>query len=161
MDWRDRTIGIVLGVILGAGVVVAFVFFLSEQTVDAPSLSTEQAPVGAEPPGHPEPQRHQERSKRSPEPAPPPVATVRIVGGAPPRGGPAELHYARGDVIRLKVVSDTTIEVELTGYGLTRTVPANQPAEIDAAASRSGTFGLIVAESNIDVARITVGAGSP
>ena len=161
MDWRDRTIGIVLGVVLGVGVVVAFVFFLSEQTVDAPSLSTGQAPVGAKPHGHPQPQRPQKRSKESPQPAPAPVATVRIVGGAPPPGGPAELHYARGDVIRLNVVSDATLEVELTGYGLTRPVPANQPTEIDTEASRSGTFALIVADSHIDVARIAVGGGSP
>ncbi|HKH14250.1 MAG TPA: hypothetical protein VKA47_06310 [Solirubrobacterales bacterium] len=161
MDWRDRTIGIVLGVVLGVGVVVAFVFFLSEQTVDAPSLSIGQAPVGAKPHGHPQPQRPQKRSKESPQPAPAPVATVRIVGGAPPPGGPAELYYARWDVIRLNVVSDATLEVELTGYGLTRTVPANQPTEIDVEASRSGTFALIVADSHIDVARITVGGGSP
>jgi hypothetical protein len=54
------------------------------------------------------------------------------------------------------VVSDETLAVELTGYGLTRTVVASQPTEIDVEASRAGTFGLIVAASHIDVARITV-----
>jgi hypothetical protein len=148
LDWRDRTIGIALGVIIGVGVVVAFVFFLSEQTVDAPSLSTD---------GREHSQRAQGQPKRSPAPAEPPVATVRIVGGAPPHGGPAELDYAVGDRIRLSVVSDETLAVELTGYGLTRTVVASQPTEIDVEASRAGTFGLIVADSHIDVARITVG----
>jgi hypothetical protein len=160
VDWRDRTIGIVLGVVLGVGVVVAFVFVLSERTVDAPSLSTGQAPVGAKPHGHAKHHHPQKRSKRSPQPAPPPVATVRIVGGAPPPGGPAELQYAQGEVIRLNVVSDATLGVELTGYGVTRTVVANQPTEIDAAATRAGTFALIVADSHIDVARITVAGRS-
>jgi hypothetical protein len=152
LDWRERSIGVVIGV----GVVVAFVFFLSEQTVDAPSLSTDRIAAGSD---HDQRglQRHRKRSKESSRPAESPVATVRIVGGAPPPGGPAELHYAVGDRIRLSVVSDETLAVELTGYGLTRTVVASQPTGIDLEASRAGTFGLIVADSHIDVARITVG----
>jgi len=39
MRWRDRLIGIALGTALGVGVVTAFVFLYSDQTVDAPSLS--------------------------------------------------------------------------------------------------------------------------
>jgi hypothetical protein len=108
------------------------------------------------------PRHHEKRPERSPRPErsrrpePPPVAMVRIVGGAPPPGGPADLRYAQGETIRLNVVSDATLGVELTGYGLTRTVLANQPTEIDAEASQPGTFALIVADSHIDVARITV-----
>jgi hypothetical protein len=160
VDWRDRTIGIALGVVLGVGVVVAFVFVLSEQTVDAPSLSTGQITAGGEPGVRHEPQRRHEGPGGSPQPAPPPVAMVRIVGGAPPPSGPAELHYARGEPIRLSVVSDATLDVELTGYGLTRTVLANQPTEIDTEATRPGTFALIVSDSNIAVARITVAGRS-
>lgn len=37
--WRERIIGIIVGVVLGVGVIVAFVFLFSEKTVDAPSLS--------------------------------------------------------------------------------------------------------------------------
>jgi hypothetical protein len=46
--------------------------------------------------------------------------------------------------------------VELTGYGLTRTIPADEPTEIAVRAKRRGTFGLIVADSHVDVARISV-----
>ncbi len=155
LDWRERTIGIVLGVVIGVGVVVAFVFFLSEQTVDAPSLSTDGIAGGKSG------RQHQGKSRHAHQPPPPPVATVRIVGGAPPARGPAELRYAEGDPIRLSVVSDETLAVELTGYGITRTVVASQPTEIDVEASHAGTFALIVADSHIDVARISVGAGSP
>ena len=41
MRWRDRVIGIVLGLILGVGIVTGFVFIYSEETVDAPSISEE------------------------------------------------------------------------------------------------------------------------
>jgi hypothetical protein len=155
VSWRDRTIGIVLGVLLGVGVVIAFVFLLSEQTVDAPSVSTGQRASGAQVGrghghGHP---------GGSPQQQPAALATVRIVGGAPPPSGPAELHYHQGDHVRLSVVSDATVGLELTGYGLTRTVTADQPTEIDFTASRTGTFGLILADSHIDVARISVGGG--
>lgn len=48
--WRDRIIGIIVGVVLGVGVILAFVFLLSEQTVDAPSLSGKQSPAATSSP---------------------------------------------------------------------------------------------------------------
>jgi len=47
--WRERIIGIALGVVLGVGVILAFVFLLSEQTVDSPSLSGGQPPAATTP----------------------------------------------------------------------------------------------------------------
>jgi hypothetical protein len=166
VGWWDRTIGIALGVVAGVGIVVAFVFLLSEQTVDAPSLSSgelrSRSGSGGEHRPQPDRRRRPEPQREGSSPrAPAPVATVRIVGGAPPPDGPAELHYRQGDVIRLSVVSDTALDVELTGYDLTRTVPADQPTEIDAEASQPGTYALIVADSHIDVARIAVAGRSP
>ena len=142
----------VLGVVLGAGVVVAFVFLLSDETVDAPSLSDEAAQA----PGQ---VRHGDRGADGRREGAPPAATVRVVGGAPPPGGPAELSYRRGERVRLRVVSDLAVELELTGYGLRRLVPADSPTAIEFDASRAGTFALIVADSHIDVARITVTRG--
>ena len=130
MGWRDRAIGIVLGVVLGAGVVTAFVFVLSDETVDAPSLSGEAAPA---------------------------VAKIRVVGGAPPPSGPAELHYRKGETIGIRVISDSALELQVTGYGVRWTVPPSQSGtRFSLRASRTGTFALIVAGSHIDVARITV-----
>ena len=37
--WWEIAIGIALGVLLGVGIVLAFVFLLSGSTIDAPSLS--------------------------------------------------------------------------------------------------------------------------
>jgi hypothetical protein len=143
--WRDRVIGIVLGLILGVGIVTGFVFIYSEQTVDAPSISAEGG--GGKAGGG----RHGSGS-------PPPVATVRVIDGAPPTSGPAELHYRRDEVVRLRVVSDAAVGIELIGYGIDRTVAAGKPALIRFKASKPGSFPLVVAASRIDVARITVGA---
>jgi hypothetical protein len=143
--WRDRVIGIVLGLILGVGIVTGFVFIYSEQTVDAPSISAEGG--GGEAGGG----RHGSGS-------PPPVATVRVIDGAPPASGPAELHYRRDEVVRLRVVSDAAVGIELIGYGIDRTIAAGKPALIRFKASKPGSFPLVVAASRIDIARITVGA---
>jgi hypothetical protein len=37
--WWEIAIGIVLGVLLGVGIILAFVFLLSGNTIDAPSIS--------------------------------------------------------------------------------------------------------------------------
>ena len=153
MGWRDRTIGIVLGVAVGVGIVVAFVFVLSDQTVDAPSLSG--VPAGTAPRGP-----ASDRPRRSPPRKQPPPATVRVVGGAPPAAGPVELHYREGAQVRLRVVSDSTLALTVTGYGVSTTVPAGEPTTIGFHATRAGTFGLIAAESHIDLARLTVGGPS-
>ena len=144
MRWRDRVIGIVLGLILGVGIVTGFVFIYSEQTVDAPSISTEggggQAGGGRQGSG-----------------SPPPVATVRVIDGAPPASGPAELHYRRDEVVRLQVISNGTVGLELMGYGIDRTIAAGEPTLIRFKASKPGNFPLVVTASHIDVARVTVG----
>jgi hypothetical protein len=142
--WRDRVIGIVLGLILGVGIVTGFVFIYSEQTVDAPSISAEGGGEG--------------RGGGQGSGSPPPVATVRVIDGAPPASGPAELHYRRDEVVRLRVVSDAAVGIELIGYGIDRTIAAGKPALIRFKASKPGSFPLVVAASRIDVARITVGA---
>jgi hypothetical protein len=143
--WRDRIIGIALGVCLGVGVVVFFVFVYSERTVDAPSLS------GGARAGGPKAAGGGGGNAR------PPVATVRVIGGTPPSSGPAELHYRKGDLVRLKVVSNLDESVELLGYGISRTVPANRPTPIRFKATKAGNFPLVVRASHIDVARVTVG----
>jgi hypothetical protein len=145
--WTDRILGIALGVILGVGTVVVFVFVYSEQTVDAPSISGEG----------PEAHRGGEGGKggRS-HPSPPPVATIRIVGGAPPAAGPAQLHYRRGELVRLRLVSDATVAVQLLGYKLDTAVGAGRPKAVVFKARKAGSFPLVVAASHIDVATIAV-----
>ena len=145
MRWRDRVIGIVLGLILGVGIVAGFVFLYSDETVDAPSVSNGERGGGA-------------RAEAGNSGSRPAVATVRVIDGVPPASGPAELHYRRDDLVRLRVVSNGVVGVELIGYGIERTIPAGEPTLIKFKASKKGSFPLVVAASRIDVARITVGA---
>jgi hypothetical protein len=142
--WRDRVIGVALGLILGVGIVTGFVFLYSEETVDAPSISANGEANGG-PEGSPG------------SDSPPPVATVRVVDGVPPTSGPAELAYRRDEIVRLRVISDSTVGVELTGYGIDRTISAGRPALIRFKASKPGNFALVVTPSQIHVARVTVG----
>jgi hypothetical protein len=142
--WRDRVIGIVLGLILGVGIVTGFVFIYSEETVDAPSISAEGGDGEA-------------RGKGPGSGSPPAVATVRVIDGAPPASGPAELHYRRNEVVRLRVVSDGRVGVALLGYGIARTIEAGTPALIRFKAAKPGNFPLVVTASQIDIARVTVG----
>ncbi len=144
MRWRDRVTGVVLGLILGVGIVTGFVFIYSEETVDAPSISSDGEGGGTRGDGQGSAQ-------------PPPVATVRVINGAPPASGPAELHYRRNEVVRLRVVSDGTVGVQLMGYGIDRTIAAGEPAVIRFKAAKPGSFPLVVTGSFIDVARVTVG----
>jgi hypothetical protein len=153
VSWADRILGIVLGLILGIGVVVVFVFVFSEETVDAPSISREttRAEQGNRGGG----------SGGEGRPSPPSVATVRIVGGAPPAAGPAELRYRKGELVRLRIVSDQSVSLQLLGYGPPFTAPAGRPTVRRFNASKAGDFGLVVLPSHIDVARISVdGPGS-
>lgn len=146
MRWRHRVVGIVLGLILGIGVVTAFVFVYSEDTVDAPSISRTPADAGSG------------GARRGRQPAP--VATVRVINGAPPPDGPAQLHFRPGEVVRLRVVSDGTVAVQLVGYGIARTVQAGKPALIRFKASKPGNFPLVVAASHIGIADVRVGGPS-
>jgi hypothetical protein len=142
--WRDRVIGVALGLILGVGIVTGFVFIYSEETVDAPSISANGEASGG-------------RDASAGSGSPPPVETVRVVDGVPPTSGPAELAYRRDEIVRLRVISDSTVAVELTGYGIDRRISAGKPALIRFKASKPGDFALVVTPSQIHVARVTVG----
>jgi uncharacterized membrane protein required for colicin V production len=40
--WRDRMLGIFIGLVIGIAIVAVFVFVFSEETVDAPSIEQEE-----------------------------------------------------------------------------------------------------------------------
>lgn len=44
-SWRDRALGIFLGLVIGIAIVAVFVFVFSEDTVDAPSIDQGAAPA--------------------------------------------------------------------------------------------------------------------
>jgi hypothetical protein len=143
MSWKDRTVGIVLGVILGIGIVAVFVFEFSEEAVDAPSLSGGEAPGGGGGGGG--------------GGGAPGVGVVRVVGGLPPESGPAQLTYEKGEQARLRVISDGAVTLVLQGYGITKSVPAGEPTLIEFEASKVGNFPLL--SGTIGVAQIRVTPG--
>jgi hypothetical protein len=165
MKTRDRVIGIVLGILLGLGIVTAFVFLGSESTIDAPGVSgtaPSGSPAGGQRARNPAPRpKKKAKPKKSPqEPAKlarPRTATVHIVGGAPPPSGPAHLDYPARTPVRLRVVSDETVGVQLVGLGLSGTVEAGRPTLLAFRADKPGNYPLIVTASHIAVAQIRVG----
>jgi hypothetical protein len=148
--WTDRILGVVLGIILGVGVVAVFVFVYSERTVDAPSISGTAKENGGQAGG-----RQAPRTRPSSGEAP--LATIRVVAGAPPPSGPPVLQYRKGDQVRLRIISDETVLLQALGLGISVTAPAGRPVTREFRASEAGDFPLVVAASHIDVARISIG----
>jgi hypothetical protein len=133
--WPDRALGVLLGVVLGIAVVTAFVFLGSEDTIDAPRISgVEGGGLG-------------DRQSRAP--------VVRVIGGAPPAGGPARLDVTQGRRARFAVDSDIPIEIAVPGYGVREPVGTGR-ATIEFRASRPGQYPVIVAQSKIAVATLRV-----
>jgi hypothetical protein len=138
-------VGITLGVALGIAVIIAFVFFGSAGTIDAPRISgvnTGKPPL---------------RSSPRPRPRPPPpagVPTVSVIGGAPPQSGPARLRFHRGERIRFRIDTDAPVGIEIPGYGIAESVEGSRV--ISFRARRSGEFPVVVAASHIGVAELRI-----
>ena len=145
MPKLDRLIGILLGLVLGAAIVTAFVFWGSEDTIDKAAIGDGGRNGDAQ---------HQ-------APRVPPVETVTIVGGMPPETGAPTFDYRTGDRVRISFESDSTVAVEVFGYGIDRTVPAGDPTLVEFKATRAGNFPVIVTASHIGVANVRVGGSSP
>ncbi len=147
MKRTDRAIGIVAGVLLGVAIVIVFVFFGSEGTIDAPRIDHGATTTAAQPNGKPRPKPQGPSTVR---------ARVVIAGGAPPTSGPAQVEAHEGDRVKLDVRSDATLGVELLGYGIAPTIEAGKPTTIAFRATKKGNFPLIVSASHIAVAQIRV-----
>jgi hypothetical protein len=135
----ERIVGILAGLVLGFAAVVGFVLLGGDQTIDTPLLD----------------QPAQSAAERVPD-STPPVRTIRIVGGAPPPAGPPTLDYRRGDRVRLRIVFDAPVDVELIGYGVRTAAPAGRSAAIRFTASRTEDFPLVVASSHLSVGTLEV-----
>lgn len=138
--WLEWAAGILLGLALGAGVVAAFVFLGSEDTIDSPRIS------GLETAARPQQNEVGGRPGR--------IRAVRVSGGAPPASGPARLAFHRGERVRFRVLTDIPLEIEIPGYGVSRTVQAGDVVAF--AAQRAGQFPVIVAPSHINIATLRI-----
>lgn len=137
--WLDRTVGILLGLVLGIGVIVLFVFEGSEGTIDAPRISgTEGTQSGGGGPA---------RQVR--------VPLVKVIAGKPPASGPARLDFKKGRRARFVVQSDQELGIEVVGYGVSRTVSPGRTL-VSFKTSKSGQFPIVDSASEIAIANLRV-----
>ncbi len=137
--WQDRTLGILLGLALGIGVIVLFVFEGSEGTIDAPRISgiegTQQGGGGPS------------RQVR--------VPLVKVIAGKPPASGPARLDFKKGRRARFVLQTDQELGIEVVGYGVSRTVSPGRTL-VSFRTTKSGQFPIVDSASEIAIANLRV-----
>ena len=167
--WTDRILGITIGVVLGLGVLVYFVFVHSEGTIDAPKIngtesgqtqgeSSGQTP-GKSPPAHPgspeQPATGESKSTKNPEKQSRPVPIVKVVGGAPPTGsGPKRLDFKQDEKIRFELETDEPFSFEIRGLGVKKSIESS--SIISFKAHKSGQFPVISTATLIGVADLLI-----
>jgi hypothetical protein len=174
--WIDRILGIVIGLVLGLGVLVYFVFVHSEGAIDAPSINGAESgkttgstgesgalPAEGTPPAHPgspeEPAEEGSKSgpgsKSGQGTKTKPVLVVKVIGGAPPVGaGPKELHFKKGEKVRFEIDTDEPFSFEIKGLGVSESIETN--SIISFKAKKAGQFPVIATATLIGVADLLV-----
>jgi hypothetical protein len=178
--WTDRLLGITIGVVLGLGVLVYFVFVHSEGTIDAPKLNeggsttsqTTTAPQAegpeAELPAHPgspeEPAGEGEAGQSAgggetgeggAKPAEKPVPVVKVIGGAPPTdSGPKQLTFHKGEKVRFEIETSEPFSFEIKGLGVKQSI--EESSIIAFPAKKVGQFPVIATATLIGVADLQI-----
>jgi len=167
--WTDRIVGILVGVLLGLGVLVYFVFVHSEGTIDAPKVNEgkEQSTVPAHPGSPEEPAeeptsgKEAEAGGKQTEGGEPEgdglrqIPVVEVIGGAPPEGsGPAELHFTKGEKVRFKIETSEPFSFEIKGLGITQSIEGT--STISFKATKAGQFPVIATATLIGVADLLI-----
>jgi hypothetical protein len=163
--WTDRLLGIALGLVLGLGVLVYFLFVHSEGTIDAPQVNeggAGQATTGARPgatsarPGSPGREGGASRRGRGgAKPAAKRVPVVKVVGGAPPTDtGPGQLTFHKGERVRFKIETDEPFSFEIRGLGIRHSIESS--SFISFPATRTGQFPVIATATLIGVADLLI-----
>jgi heme/copper-type cytochrome/quinol oxidase subunit 2 len=152
--WIDWVVGILVGIVLGLGVLVYFVFVQSEGTIDAPKVNEgkEQATVPA-----PDPEQPAEEPKENPQtqPKPKPIPVVKVIGGAPPEtSGPRQLHFTKGEKVRFEIETSEPFTFEIKGLGITQSIEST--STISFKATKAGQFPVIATATLIAVADLLI-----
>ncbi|MCL4291075.1 MAG: hypothetical protein KJ051_12485 [Thermoleophilia bacterium] len=84
-----------------------------------------------------------------------PTATIRLENGAPV-GGAARIEVTRGDLVTIRIRSDTDEQIHVHGYDLTQSVGPGRPATLTFAAELEGIFDIEAHESGAHVAELVV-----
>jgi hypothetical protein len=167
--WTDRILGIVLGLVIGLGVLVYFVFVHSEGTIDAPKVNeggtaagksttpkpestTPEAPAGtgAKPPAG-ESRAGGQGGGASKKPLP----VVKVIGGAPPTDtGPKELTFHKSEKVRFEIETDEPFSFEIRGLNIKQSIA--ESSVISFKATKAGQFPVIASATLIGVADLLI-----
>lgn len=89
-------------------------------------------------------------------PAPPPLTWIRVRGGQA-TGGVERIEVRRNDVVRLLVTTrDTTDEVHLHGYDISRQLSPREPARFRFRAAITGVFEIELEDVGHQIAELRV-----
>jgi hypothetical protein len=166
--WTDRIVGIAVGVALGLGLLVYFVFVHSEGTIDAPSIDEGGKPAATLPayPGSPEEPAQggpsgggqngkQGEGRQGTTETTKAVPVVRVIGGAPPTGsGPKQLHYKKGERASFVIETSEPFSFEIKGLDITESIEGT--TKISFNATKVGQFPVIATATLIGVADIQI-----
>jgi hypothetical protein len=168
--WTDRVLGIVLGLVIGLGVLVYFVFVHSEGTIDAPKINesggaaaqtttgTPTTPASREPPNGPAGEASEKPAAGgggAPKPKPKPVPVVKVIGGAPPTAtGPKQLTFHKGEKVRFEVETNEPFAFEIRGLNIKQSI--EESSVISFKATKVGQFPVIASATLIGVADLQI-----
>jgi hypothetical protein len=167
--WVDWVLGVALGLAIGLGVLVYFVFVHSEGTIDAPKVNeSTQTTTGARPQGAEagggEASPAQPGSPRKPAGegnAGPPakqarqVPVVKVIGGAPPTAsGPKQLTFRKGEKVRFEIETDEPFSFEIRGLNIEQSI--EQSSIVSFKATKAGQFPVIATPTMIGVADLLI-----
>lgn len=170
--WADWIIGITVGIVLGLGVLVYFVFVHSEGTIDAPSINggaagqtttagggeSEPSPApgsSEEPAGGKGGQEAGEGGAGGGETPSKQVPVVKVIGGAPPTGaGPKQLTFHKGERVKFEIDTDEPFSFEIRGLGVTKSISTS--SIISFKATKGGQFPVISTTTLIGVADLLI-----
>jgi hypothetical protein len=152
--WTDRILGIVLGLVIGLGVLVYFVFVHSEGTIDAPKVNEGTGHTTAEPRTTPTtpsaPRQPTEKNQKQRQ-----IPVVKVIGGAPPtEGGPKQLTFHKGEKVRFQIDTSEPFSFEIRGLGIEQTI--QESSVISFKATKTGQFPVIATATLIGVADLIV-----
>jgi len=156
--WLDWVLGIGLGLVIGLGVLVYFVFVHSEGTIDAPKINEGQATTGqtTAPPAE-EAEGPEEEATTPTEAKPPakPVPVVKVIGGAPPTdSGPKQLTFRKGEKVRFEIETDEPFSFEIRGLNIKQSI--EQTSIVSFPATKTGQFPVIASATLIGVADLQI-----
>jgi hypothetical protein len=161
--WLDWVLGIGLGVVIGLGVLVYFVFVHSEGTIDAPKINEGNAgqatttlpSEGSEPTPPAQPGSPEEPAGAPTEKQPKPVPVVEVIGGAPPTdAGPKQLTFRKGEKVRFEIETDEPFSFEIRGLNIKQSI--EESSIVSFKATKAGQFPVIASATLIGVADLRI-----